>query len=132
MNFAVGSRENSPMEQRRRNPFTVTGVVSGLMAAALVSSATLVNAQNGAAPAATPAGQTAPATAKKSTSKAGGEAKSGEAKSAEASPKSDGSYAIGVSVGENLNRAKVSPEQVSIERIAQGIRDSLAGKAKMS
>jgi FKBP-type peptidyl-prolyl cis-trans isomerase len=127
MNCAVGSRENSPMEQRRRNPFTVTAVVSGLVAAALVSNATLVNAQNGAAPAAAPTGQTAPATAKKSTTKAGG-----AAKSAEASPKSEGSYAIGVSVGENLSRAKVSPDQVSVERIAQGIRDTLAGKTKMS
>ncbi len=51
---------------------------------------------------------------------------------AAATPKSQGSYAIGVSVGENLRRAKVSNDQVSVERIAQGIRDSLAGKAQMS
>jgi len=127
MNFAVGSRENtSPMERRRRNPFTVSRVVSGLIAAALVSSATLVSAQNGAAPAAAPAGTAAPATAKKSTA-----AKSG-AKTADTSPKSQGSYAIGVSVGENLSRAKVGADQVSVEQIAQGIRDTLAGKAKMS
>ena len=127
MNFAVGSRENtSPMERRRRNPFTVSRVVSGLIAAALVSSATLVSAQNGAAPAAAPAGTTAPATAKKPTA-----AKSG-AKTADTSPKSQGSYAIGVSVGENLSRAKVGVDQVSVEQIAQGIRDTLAGKAKMS
>jgi len=122
MNFAVGSRENtSPMERRRRNPFTVTGVVSGLIAAALVSSATLVNAQDNA-PA--PASKAAPATAKKPAA-AG-------AKTAEAGPKSEGSYAIGVSVGENLRRAKVDANQVSVERIAQGIRDTLAGKAQMS
>lgn len=127
MNFAVGSRENtSPMERRCRNPFTVSRVVSGLIAAALVSSATLVSAQNGAAPAAAPAGTAAPATAKKSTA-----AKSG-AKTADTSPKSQGSYAIGVSVGENLSRAKVGADQVSVEQIAQGIRDTLAGKAKMS
>jgi FKBP-type peptidyl-prolyl cis-trans isomerase len=128
MNFAVGSCENtSPMERRRRNPFTVTGVVSGLIAAALVSSATLVNAQNGAAPAAAPASTpAAPATAKKSTA-----AKSGT-KAADTSPKSEGSYAIGVSVGENLSRAKVAADQVSVEQIAQGIRDTLAGKVKMS
>ena len=115
------------MERRRRNPFTVTGVVSGLIAAALVSSATLVNAQNGAAPAAAPASTpAAPATAKKSTA-----AKSGT-KAADTSPKSEGSYAIGVSVGENLSRAKVAADQVSVEQIAQGIRDTLAGKVKMS
>ena len=126
MNFAVGSRENTSPMERRRNPFTVSRVVSGLIAAALVSSATLVSAQNGAAPAAAPAGTTAPATAKKPTA-----AKSG-AKTADTSPKSQGSYAIGVSVGEHLSRAKVGPDQVSVEQIAQGIRDTLAGKAKMS
>ena len=126
MNFAVGSRENTSPTERRRNPFTVSRVVSGLIAAALVSSATLVSAQNGAAPAAAPAGTTAPATAKKPTA-----AKSG-AKTADTSPKSQGSYAIGVSVGENLSRAKVGVDQVSVEQIAQGIRDTLAGKAKMS
>jgi FKBP-type peptidyl-prolyl cis-trans isomerase len=123
MNFAVGSRETtSPMEQRRRNSFTVARVVSGLIAAALVSSATLVNAQNGAAPAAAPA-STPAATVKKSTA---------AAKPAATTPKAEGSYAIGVSVGENLTRAKVGPEQVSVEEIAKGIRDSLGGKVKMS
>jgi FKBP-type peptidyl-prolyl cis-trans isomerase FklB len=120
------------MERRGRNPFTVTGVVSGLIAAALMSSATLVNAQNGAAPAAAPAtAPAAPATAKKSTGT--GTTKPGTAAGKEdTSPRAQGSYAIGVSVGENLSRAKVSAEQVSVEKIAQGIRDSLAGKAKMS
>ena len=126
MNFAVGSRDNSsPLEHRRRNPITVSGIVSGLVAAALVSGATLVNAQNGAAPAAAPAAA-APATAKKSA------AKSADAKTATPSPKDEGSYAIGVSVGENLSRAKVAADQISVEKIAQGIRDTLAGKAKMS
>jgi FKBP-type peptidyl-prolyl cis-trans isomerase len=117
MNFAVGSRDNSsPLEHRRRNPITVSGIVSGLIAAALVSGATLVNAQNGAAP----------ATAKKSA------AKSADAKTATPTPKEQGSYAIGVSVGENLSRAKVGADQISVEKVAQGIRDTLAGKAKMS
>jgi FKBP-type peptidyl-prolyl cis-trans isomerase len=131
MNFAVGSRENtSPMERRGRNPFTVTGVVSGLIAAALMSGATLVNAQNGAAPAAAPATTpAAPATAKKPA--ATGTKPAAGAKE-DTSPKAQGSYAIGVSVGENLARAKVSSQQVSVEKIAQGIRDSLDGKAKMS
>jgi FKBP-type peptidyl-prolyl cis-trans isomerase FkpA len=124
MNFAVGSRDNaSSQEHRRRNPFTISGVVSGLIAAALVSGATLVNAQNGAAPAAAPAA----ATAKKPAA-----AKSAAGKTATPSAKEQGSYAIGVSVGENLSRAKVGPEQISVEKVAEGIRDTLAGKAKMS
>ena len=121
MNSAVGSPENtSPMERRRRSLLTITGrAVSGLAVAALLTSTSLVNAQNTPAPAAT----AAPA-AKKPAAKAGD--------AAAATPKSQGSYAIGVSVGENLRRAKVSADAVSVERIAQGIRDSLAGKAQMS
>lgn len=121
MNSAVGSPENtSPMERRRRTLLNVTGrAVSGLAVAALLTSTSLVNAQNTPAPAAA----AAPA-AKKPAAKAGD--------AAAATPKSQGSYAIGVSVGENLRRAKVSADAVSVERIAQGIRDSLAGKAQMS
>jgi FKBP-type peptidyl-prolyl cis-trans isomerase FkpA len=108
------------MERRRRTLLTITGrAVSGLAVAALLTSTTLVSAQNTPAPAAT----AAPA-AKKPAAKAGD--------AAAATPKSQGSYAIGVSVGENLRRAKVSADSVSVERIAQGIRDSLAGKAQMS
>jgi FKBP-type peptidyl-prolyl cis-trans isomerase len=120
MNSAVGSPENtSPMERRRRTLLSVTGrAVSGLAVAALLTSTSLVSAQNTPAPAAA-----APA-AKKPAAKAGD--------AAAATPKSQGSYAIGVSVGENLRRAKVSGDAVSVERIAQGIRDSLAGKAQMS
>jgi FKBP-type peptidyl-prolyl cis-trans isomerase len=120
MNSAVGSPENtSPMERRRRTLLTITGrAVSGLAVAALLTSTSLVVAQNTPAPAAA-----APA-AKKPAAKAGD--------AAAATPKSQGSYAIGVSVGENLRRAKVAADSVSVERIAQGIRDSLAGKAQMS
>jgi FKBP-type peptidyl-prolyl cis-trans isomerase len=120
MNSAVGSPENtSPMERRRRTLLSVTGrAVSGLAVAALLTSTSLVSAQNTPAPAA------AASVAKKPAAKAG--------EAAAATPKSQGSYAIGVSVGENLRRAKVSADAVSVERIAQGIRDSLAGKAQMS
>jgi len=108
------------MERRRRTLLSVTGrAVSGLAVAALLTSTSLVSAQNTPAPAAA----AAPA-AKKPAAKAGD--------AAAATPKSQGSYAIGVSVGENLRRAKVSADAVSVERIAQGIRDSLAGKAQMS
>jgi FKBP-type peptidyl-prolyl cis-trans isomerase len=120
--------------ERRPNLLTVTGrAVNGLAVAALLTGAALANAQNAAAskpasaaPATTAA---APATgapdAKKPAAKAAGGA-------ADTSPKSQGSYAIGVSVGENLRRAKVSPTGISIDQIAQGIRDSLGGKVQMS
>ena len=96
--------------------------------AALLTGATLVNAQT-STPAAAPA--TAPA-AKKATSGATKEKSAGATTAAAETPKSKGSYAIGVSVGETLRRSKVGPEAVSTEKIAQGIRDALAGKAQMS
>jgi len=114
------------MERRRRTLLTITGrAVSGLAVAALLTSTTLVGAQTTPAPAATaPAAGTA---AKKPAAAAGAKAPAGAA-----TAKSQGSYAIGVSVGENLRRAKVSADSISVERLAQGIRDSLAGKAQMS
>ena len=129
MNSAVGSPENtSPMERRRRTLMSVTGrAATGLAVAALMTSTSLVSAQTTPAPAAAPAAGTA---AKKPAAAAG--AKAPAAAAAAATPKSQGSYAIGVSVGENLRRAKVSADAISVERLAQGIRDSLAGKAQMS
>ena len=129
MNSAVGSPENtSSMERRRRTLLTVTGrAVSGLAVAALMTSTNLVSAQTTPAPAASaPAAGTA---AKKPAAAAGAKA---PAAAGAATPKSQGSYAIGVSVGENLRRAKVSADSISVERLSQGIRDSLAGKAQMS
>jgi FKBP-type peptidyl-prolyl cis-trans isomerase len=43
--------------------------------------------------------------------------------------KSDGSYSIGVSMGETLRRASVDPSAISTPRLLQGLRDGLAGKA---
>jgi FKBP-type peptidyl-prolyl cis-trans isomerase len=43
--------------------------------------------------------------------------------------KSDGSYSIGVSMGETLRRASVDPSAISTPRLVQGLRDALAGKA---
>ena len=128
MNCAVGSREpRSPMERRGRITLAVKGAVSGLAIAAFLTGATLVNAQTStpAAPAAAPA-------AKKATGGATKEKSAGATTGAAEPPKSKGSYAIGVSVGETLRRSKVGPEAVSTEKIAQGIRDALAGKAQMS
>ncbi|MDB6009000.1 MAG: peptidylprolyl isomerase [Gammaproteobacteria bacterium] len=134
MNSAVGSPDNTSPLERRPTLLTVTGrAVNGLAVAALFTGAALANAQNAAAskpaqaaPATTAAAPAAGAPAdKKPAAKAA-------AGAADTSPKSQGSYAIGVSVGENLRRAKVSPSGISVEQIAQGIRDSLAGKAQMS
>jgi FKBP-type peptidyl-prolyl cis-trans isomerase len=116
------------MERRRRTLLTITGrAVSGLAVAALMTSTNLVSAQTTPAPAAS---APAPGTAAKKPATAAG-AKAPAAAGA-ATPKSQGSYAIGVSVGENLRRAKVAADSISVERLAQGIRDSLAGKAQMS
>lgn len=136
MNFAVGSPENTSSMERRHNFLTVTGrAVNGLAVAALLTGTALANAQNAAAskpaqaapattaPAAPAAG--APAAAKKPAAKPAGAAGA-------ASPKAQGSYAIGVSVGENLRRAKVSADTISLEQLSQGIRDSLSGKVQMS
>ena len=43
--------------------------------------------------------------------------------------KSDGSYSIGLSLGENLRRASVDANAISTQRLLQGLRDALAGKA---
>jgi FKBP-type peptidyl-prolyl cis-trans isomerase FkpA len=133
MNSAVGSPDNTSME-RRSNLLTVTGrAVNGLAVAALITGAALANAQNAAA--SKPA-QAAPATTTAAPAAGAPAAKKPAAKAAagtgDASAKGQGSYAIGVSVGENLRRAKVAPSGVSVEQIAQGIRDSLSGKAQMS
>src|SRR5262249_2062096 len=56
----------------------------------------------------------------------------GAAGTAATDAKGQGSYAIGVSVGETLRRSFVSANDVSVEKIAQGIRDSLSGKSQMS
>jgi FKBP-type peptidyl-prolyl cis-trans isomerase len=49
-----------------------------------------------------------------------------------AADKSAASYSLGVSMGEQLRATGVSADAVSSERIAQGVRDGLAGKAKMT
>jgi FKBP-type peptidyl-prolyl cis-trans isomerase len=46
--------------------------------------------------------------------------------------KSKGSYSIGVSMGSQLHSAGLTPETVATERLFQGLREGLSGKAKMS
>ena len=43
--------------------------------------------------------------------------------------KSDGSYSLGLSVGESLRRASVNASSISMQRVMQGLHDALAGKA---
>jgi FKBP-type peptidyl-prolyl cis-trans isomerase FkpA len=49
----------------------------------------------------------------------------------EASEKNAASYSIGVSMGEQLRAGSIKPEQVNTERLAQGVRDGMSGKAKL-
>ncbi len=124
MNSAVGSREaRLPIERRCRTSLSV----NGLAVAVLLTGATLAQAQNAAPPTAPAASTPAPATAKKPAAKEGA-----AAAKTPASPKIQGSYALGVSMGEQLHRAGLTNDSVAVERIAQGLRDALAGKAKMN
>jgi FKBP-type peptidyl-prolyl cis-trans isomerase len=63
-------------------------------------------------------------------------AKKAPAKSAAAAgatgQKSTASYSLGVSMGEQLRGAGVTADAVSTERLAQGVRDGLSGKAKLT
>jgi FKBP-type peptidyl-prolyl cis-trans isomerase len=125
MNCAVGShKDGSPLQRSR--PFLA---VNGLAVAVLLTGATLAQAQNaagaGAKPDAPAASSAAPADAKKAAKGAAA------AEKAPASPKSQGSYSLGVSMGEQLHRAGLNNDSISVDRVAQGLRDALAGKAKM-
>ena len=111
--------------------------VGGLAAAVLFAGVTLAQTPDappaGAAAKAQAAGSSsAPAAGPKAAAKAPSKEGSAAAKAAPASPKSSGSYSLGVSMGEQLHRAGMDAESVSVERVAQGLRDALAGKAKMS
>jgi FKBP-type peptidyl-prolyl cis-trans isomerase len=132
MNCAVGSREpSSPMERSGRISLAVKRALSGLAVAALLTGATLVNAQT-STPAAGAQPATAPAAKKSATGGTGTAGAKDKGAAAADSPKSKASYAIGVSVGETLRRSKVDPDAISVEKISQGIRDSLSGKTQMS
>jgi FKBP-type peptidyl-prolyl cis-trans isomerase len=67
--------------------------------------------------------------AKKAPAKSG---TPGSATTGAASTKSSASYSLGVSMGEQLHAAGVPPESVSPERLAQGVRDAMSGKAKLT
>lgn len=130
MNCAVGSSENTPSRPLTDN----VRATNGLTVAALLASAFLVSAgvnsaqaQNAtpAAPAKAPATSTAAPAAKKPAAAKG-------AAAGTADSKVSASYAIGVSVGAELKRSSVPPEEISPEKVAAGLRDALAGKVEMS
>jgi FKBP-type peptidyl-prolyl cis-trans isomerase len=127
MNCAVGSRKDgSPMQRSR--PFLA---VNGFAVAVLLTGATLAQAQN-AAGAGAKADAPATSTAAPADAKKGAKGAPAAAAKTPASPKGQGSYSLGVSMGEQLHRAGLTAESVSVEKVAQGLHDALAGKAKMS
>jgi FKBP-type peptidyl-prolyl cis-trans isomerase len=108
-------------------------IVNAAAAGALLAGTLLAQAPQPSSGAATPAaGETATKKAPAAQGAAKTAAGSSGAAKAPASEKSSVSYSLGVSMGEQLHGAGVSAEAVSSERLAQGVRDGLSGKAKMT
>jgi FKBP-type peptidyl-prolyl cis-trans isomerase len=137
MNSAVGSRETtSPMERRRRNSLFPTGGVANAVATALLlTGATLVGAGASVAQAQSSSPTVAPPqkpAAGYTDTPASGTKKPGAKGAAAPTPKSEGSYALGVSMGEQLRRARVPLDAISTEKLAEGVRDAVSNKVQMS
>jgi FKBP-type peptidyl-prolyl cis-trans isomerase len=49
-----------------------------------------------------------------------------------ASEKHAASYSLGVSMGDQLRSSGITPDAINAERLAQGVRDALSGKVKMT
>jgi FKBP-type peptidyl-prolyl cis-trans isomerase FkpA len=98
----------SPAPRRGRN-LIVCNTVAALLAGVLVAQAQ--QPSQSSTPAAAPAKKAAPA-------------------ASAASEKSTASYALGVTMGQQLRETGVGPDGISTERMMQGVRDALAGKAK--
>jgi FKBP-type peptidyl-prolyl cis-trans isomerase len=115
-----------PASLRRRSFFIVSALaLSAVFAGALRAQAPQPSSGASAAAAGNAAANPAPAGGAKAPAAAG-------AAKAPSSEKSTVSYSLGVSMGEQLRAGYVKPEQVSPERLAQGVRDGLTGKAKLS
>jgi FKBP-type peptidyl-prolyl cis-trans isomerase FklB len=108
---------------RRRAPVALTLAA----AAALLAAPLSAPAQQPSPAASTPATPAAPPTtpAKKAQPKAG-------AAQGAASEKSAESYSLGLLWGMQLRGAGLTTDAISAERIAQGVRDALSGKAELS
>jgi FKBP-type peptidyl-prolyl cis-trans isomerase len=137
MNCAVASRANTRKGGNSRvgtaRAATGLAVTAALLAGAVLMSPGTSHAvamtQN--SPAQSPPSDAS--TAKAPASSTG--AKKPANKASAAAPtdeKSKASYAIGVSVGSELLRSKISADSISPERVAAGLRDALGGKAQMS
>ena len=126
MNFAVGQRRKRIAPQVRRPVFIMAGA---LLAAALVVGATPTRAEEpAAADAAKPAAAKAAPAAKQTTPAKGDTA----TMKSPANAKSQASYSIGVSMGEQLHATGLTPDTIAFERLTQGLRDALSGKVKMT
>jgi FKBP-type peptidyl-prolyl cis-trans isomerase FkpA len=105
------------------------GICTGVLAAVLLMSASASWAQTdktAAPPAGTPSAKTgAPATSP-ATPKQGAEG------STKGSDKSQQSYSVGVSMGAQLKSMGITSDALSIERLTQGLRDAMAGKATLT
>jgi len=75
-------------------------------------------------------GGTKPAAA--APKKAGAGTASTKAAAAPADEKSKASYSIGVSMGTQLRATGLGADTVSVDRLAQGIRDAMSGKVEMT
>ena len=104
-------------------PRRVGIVVGAILTGALLAGAAQTQAQDsGAKPAAAAPASGAPAAKQAAPAKG---AATGDAKS-------QASYSIGVSMGEQLHATGLSAETISLERLTQGMRDALSGKVKMT
>ena len=100
-------------------PFRVSLILG--TAAALAAGAWPAQAQQPAAGTPPPPAATA---APKKPAAAGAEAA--------ASDKNAASYSLGVSMGDQLRSSGITPDAINSERLAQGVRDAMGGKVKMS
>lgn len=95
--------------------------------AALLTCAGVAAAQNAPEPAASTAAHEAAQPKKPAHAGAGT-----SGMKAPANTKTQGSYSLGVSMGEQLHRAGLTNDSVATERLTQGLRDALSGKVTMS
>ena len=114
---------NVAVERRRsmRAPAWVCAMLTGALLAAAAQTGAQEPGASKPAAAPTPAAK-----------KAGAGPKAAAAAPAAGDTKAKASYSIGVSMGEQMKATGVSADSVSVDRLAQGIRDALAGKAKMT
>jgi FKBP-type peptidyl-prolyl cis-trans isomerase len=112
---------------RRRAPLALTLAAAAAASLAGPLSASAQQPPAAAAPSASSAQPAAatPAPAKKPEAK-------GTAVTGEQAEKDAGSYSLGLMWGEQARNNGVSADAVSVARIAQGVRDGISGKAKLS